>query len=53
MLRSRFRVIWFVAVVLLAFVLFTECLANVGGDADPIGRPTPPPAATAPPVEQR
>ena len=47
---GRLRVIWFLLVLLAAFVLFIQCLANVGGGADPIPRPTAVPAATAPPV---
>ena len=49
---GRLRIVWIFLVVLAAFVIFTECLADTGGSADPIARPTDPPAATAPPVDQ-
>jgi hypothetical protein len=36
-----FRVAWLVLALLAAFVIFVECLANVGGDSDPIREPQP------------
>jgi hypothetical protein len=36
---SRFA--WFLLVALAAFVIFVECIADVGGDDDPIREPAP------------
>lgn len=35
------RIAWLVLAVLAAFVIFVECLADVGGDATPIPQPMP------------
>ena len=35
------RIAWLVLAILAAFVIFVECLADVGGDATPIPKPTP------------
>lgn len=36
---GRVRLIWVLLVLLAAFVLFTECIADIGGNAEPIPRP--------------
>jgi hypothetical protein len=35
------RIAWLILAVLAAFVIFIECMADVGGDAAPIPQPTP------------
>jgi hypothetical protein len=35
------RFAWIVLAVLAAFVIFVECLADVGGDHEPIQQPHP------------
>lgn len=35
------RFAWVILALLAAFVIFIECMADVGGDADPILEPTP------------
>ena len=44
------RLVWIVLILLAAFVLFVECIAQVGGRDDPLPRPlsTPPPASSTP-----
>jgi len=34
------RIAWLVLAILAAFVIFVECIADVGGSATPIPRPT-------------
>ncbi len=34
------RIAWLVLAILAAFVIFVECIADVGGDATPIPKPT-------------
>lgn len=35
------RIAWLVLAILAAFVIFVECMAEVGGDATPIEKPRP------------
>jgi hypothetical protein len=42
---GRLRIVWIFLVLLAAFVIFVQCIADVGGAAIP--HPTPTPAATA------
>ena len=44
------RIAWLVLAILAAFVIFVECLADVGGSATPIPRPTPSQITVPPPV---
>ncbi|MEX0681950.1 MAG: hypothetical protein WD904_07130 [Dehalococcoidia bacterium] len=43
---GAFRIAWLILALLLAFVIFIECMADVGGSAAPIPHPTPTPALT-------
>ncbi|MDO8615637.1 MAG: hypothetical protein Q7T33_07865 [Dehalococcoidia bacterium] len=42
------KLVWIVLILLAAFVVFVECIAQVGGRDEPLPRPlyTPPPAST-------
>jgi hypothetical protein len=44
---GKLRVVWVFLVLLAAFVIFVQCLADVGGETIPQPTHTPVPAATA------
>ncbi len=46
----RFRVLWPILLLLAAFVIFFELIADVGGSADPLPSPPTPAAPTASPA---
>jgi hypothetical protein len=45
---GKLRIVWVFLVLLAAFVIFVQCLAEVGGATIPQPTHTPAPVATAP-----